>query len=196
MKSDRRKNYTVNDNVQRHPRDLLNAMVELDLDAHLVQYCGTMGILALYQPSARQSRRAVCAGGAIETQEGTVRSNAGNVLYRANPGSIYHMTKCLDPFALSVLCKERRIAITNLHQGMHAGARSEQAGRHVQLINRWVSTAALSDVLNHFLIQAAMGCEPHPRMAPADARLHPSIGGISVRCINLALKNPPNISVG
>ena len=42
MKSDRHKNYTVNNNVNA-THNLLNAMVETDLDAHLV-HLGTMGV--------------------------------------------------------------------------------------------------------------------------------------------------------
>ncbi|HXV29613.1 MAG TPA: NAD-dependent epimerase/dehydratase family protein, partial [Sinorhizobium sp.] len=42
MKSDRHKNYTVNNNVNA-THNLLNALVELDLDAHLV-HLGTMGV--------------------------------------------------------------------------------------------------------------------------------------------------------
>ena len=42
MKSDRHKNYTVNNNVNA-THNLLNALVELELDAHLV-HLGTMGV--------------------------------------------------------------------------------------------------------------------------------------------------------
>jgi UDP-sulfoquinovose synthase len=57
MKSDRHKNYTVNNNVNA-THNLLNAMVELGLDAHLV-HLGTMGVYG-YSTVGLRSRKAIC----------------------------------------------------------------------------------------------------------------------------------------
>ena len=178
MKSDRHKNYTVNNNVNA-THNLLNAMVELGLDAHLV-HLGTMGVYGYSTVGAAIPEGYLPVG--IETMDGeTVQQD---ILYPANPGSIYHMTKCLDQLIFQFYAKNDNLRITDLHQGIVWGTHTDQTRRHEQLVNRFDYDGDYGTVLNRFLIQAAIG---YP------LTVHGTGGHIqdSVRCIEIALGNPP-----
>ena len=184
MKSDRHKNYTVNNNVNA-THNLLNALVELQLDAHLV-HLGTMGVYGYstvgaaipegYLPVSIDT----IAGGAVSQE----------ILYPANPGSIYHMTKCLDQLLFQFYARNDALRITDLHQGIVWGTHTEQTRRHVQLINRFDYDGDYGTVLNRFLIQAAIGYPLTVHGTGGQTRAFIHIQD-SVRCIELALENPP-----
>ncbi|HEX5934352.1 MAG TPA: NAD-dependent epimerase/dehydratase family protein, partial [Pseudorhizobium sp.] len=131
MKSDRHKNYTVNNNVNA-THNLLNAMVELDLDAHLV-HLGTMGVYGYSTVGAAIPEGYLPVG--IETMDG--RTVSQEILYPGNPGSIYHMTKCLDQQLFAFYAKNDGLRITDLHQGIVWGTHTQQTRRHAQLVNRF-----------------------------------------------------------
>ncbi len=184
MKSDRHKNYTVNNNVNAS-HNLLNAMVETDCDAHLV-HLGTMGVYGYSTVGAAIPEGYLPVG--IETMEGeTVQQD---ILYPANPGSIYHMTKCLDQLLFQFYAKNDGVRITDLHQGIVWGTHTDQTRRHEQLINRFDYDGDYGTVLNRFLIQAAIGYPLTVHGTGGQTRAFIHIQD-SVRCIELALKNPP-----
>src|SRR5690606_40798450 len=131
MKSDRHKNYTVSNNVNA-THNVLNALVELELDAHLV-HLGTMGVYGYSTVGATIPEGYLPVG--VETADGhTVRQE---ILYPSNPGSIYHMTKCLDQQLFAFYARNDELRITDLHQGIVWGTHTQQTRRHVQLINRF-----------------------------------------------------------
>ena len=184
MKTDRHKNYTVNNNVNA-THNLLNAMVEIDLDAHLV-HLGTMGVYGYSTVGAAIPEGYLPVG--IETMEGeTVQQD---ILYPANPGSIYHMTKCLDQLLFQFYAKNDGLRITDLHQGIVWGTHTDQTKRHPQLINRFDYDGDYGTVLNRFLIQAAIGhpLTVHGTGGQTRAFIHIQD---SVRCIELALGDAP-----
>lgn len=184
MKSDRHKNYTVNNNVNAS-HNLLNAMVETDCDAHLV-HLGTMGVYGYSTVGAAIPEGYLPVG--IETMDGeTVQQE---ILYPANPGSIYHMTKCLDQLLFQFYAKNDGVRITDLHQGIVWGTHTDQTRRHEQLINRFDYDGDYGTVLNRFLIQAAIGYPLTVHGTGGQTRAFIHIQD-SVRCIELALKNPP-----
>ncbi|MGN6551016.1 MAG: NAD-dependent epimerase/dehydratase family protein [Pararhizobium sp.] len=184
MKSDRHKNYTVNNNVNAS-HNLLNAMVELDLDAHLV-HLGTMGVYGYSTVGAAIPEGYLPVG--VEALSGETVSQ--EILYPANPGSIYHMTKCLDQLVFQFYAKNDGVRITDLHQGIVWGTHTDETRRHTQLINRFDYDGDYGTVLNRFLIQAAIGypLTVHGTGGQTRAFIHLQD---SVRCIELALKNPP-----
>lgn len=184
MKSDQHKNYTVTNNVSA-THHLLNAMVELDLDAHLV-HLGTMGVYGYSNvgaaiPEGYLSVDVETLSGATATQE---------ILYPANPGSIYHMTKCLDQLLFQFYAKNDGLRITDLHQGIVWGTHTEQTRKHKQLINRFDYDGDYGTVLNRFLIQAAIDYPLTVHGTGGQTRAFIHIQD-SVRCIELALNNPP-----
>jgi UDP-sulfoquinovose synthase len=184
MKSDRHKNYTVNNNVNA-THHLLNAIVELDLDAHLV-HLGTMGVYGYSTVGAAIPEGYLPVG--IETMSGETVTQ--DILYPANPGSIYHMTKCLDQLLFQFYAKNDGLRITDLHQGIVWGTNTEQTRRHVQLINRFDYDGDYGTVLNRFLIQAAIDYPLTVHGTGGQTRAFIHIQD-SVRCVELALKNPP-----
>jgi UDP-sulfoquinovose synthase len=184
MKSDRHKNYTVNNNVNA-THHLLNAMVELDLDAHLI-HLGTMGVYGYSTVGAAIPEGYLPVG--IETMEGATVFQ--EILYPSNPGSIYHMTKCLDQLLFQFYAKNDGLRITDLHQGIVWGTHTEQTRRHEQLINRFDYDGDYGTVLNRFLIQAAIDYPLTVHGTGGQTRAFIHIQD-SVRCIELALNNPP-----
>ena len=184
MKSDRHKNYTVNNNVNA-THNLLNAMVELDLDAHLV-HLGTMGVYGYSTVGAAIPEGYLPVG--IETMDG--RTVSQEILYPSNPGSIYHMTKCLDQQLFAFYAKNDGLRITDLHQGIVWGTHTEQTRRHPQLVNRFDYDGDYGTVLNRFLIQAAIGYPLTVHGTGGQTRAFIHIQD-SVRCIEIALKNAP-----
>lgn len=184
MKSDRHKNYTVNNNVAA-THNLLNALVEVDLDAHLV-HLGTMGVYGYSSVGAAIPEGYLPVG--IETLEGETASQ--EILYPANPGSIYHMTKCLDQLFFQFYARNDGLRITDLHQGVVWGTHTEQTMRHPQLVNRFDYDGDYGTVLNRFLIQAAIGYPLTVHGTGGQTRAFIHIRD-SVRCIELALDTPP-----
>jgi len=184
MKSDRHKNYTVNNNVNA-THNLLNAMVEIGLDAHLV-HLGTMGVYGYSTIGAAIPEGYLPVG--IETMTGeTVKQD---ILYPTNPGSIYHMTKTLDQLIFQFYAKNDGVRITDLHQGIVWGTNTDQTRRHDQLVNRFDYDGDYGTVLNRFLIQAAIGYPLTVHGVGGQTRAFIHIQD-SVRCIELALKNAP-----
>lgn len=184
MKTDRHKNYTVNNNVNG-THNLLSAMVEVGLDAHLV-HLGTMGVYGYSTVGAAIPEGYLPVG--IETMDGEVKQQ--DILYPANPGSIYHMTKCLDQLLFQFYAKNDQLRITDLHQGIVWGTHTEQTRKHPQLINRFDYDGDYGTVLNRFLIQAAIDFPLTVHGTGGQTRAFIHIQD-SVRCIELALNEAP-----
>ncbi len=184
MKSDRHKNYTVNNNVNA-THNLLNALVETDIDAHLL-HMGTMGVYGYSTVGAAIPEGYLNVD--IELDDGNKASQ--EILYPANPGSIYHMTKCLDQLLFQFYAKNDGLRITDLHQGIVWGTHTDQTRRHEQLINRFDYDGDYGTVLNRFLIQAAIGYPLTVHGTGGQTRAFIHIQD-SVRCLEIALNNPP-----
>ena len=184
MKSGRCKSYTVSNNVNAS-HNVLNAMVELDLDAHLV-HLGTMGVYG-YTTSAFPIPEGYVSVN-VDTPSGeTVRRE---ILYPADPDSIYHMTKCLDQILFQFYAKNDGLRITDLHQGVVWGTHTRETRAHPKLINRFDYDGDYGTVLNRFLIQAAIGYPLSVYGTGGQTRAFIHIQD-SVRCIELALLNAP-----
>ena len=184
MISDRHKNYTVNNNVNA-THNVLNALVETELDAHLV-HLGTMGVYGYSTVGAAIPEGYLPVQ--IETMDGG--SAQQEILYPANPGSIYHMTKCLDQLLFQFYAKNDNVRITDLHQGIVWGTHTKQTRLHEQLINRFDYDGDYGTVLNRFLIQGAINYPLTVHGTGGQTRAFIHIQD-SVRCIELALNDAP-----
>ncbi len=184
MKSDRHKNYTVNNNVNA-THNVLNALVEIGLDAHVV-HMGTMGVYGYSTIGATIPEGYLSVDVALDDGEKVEQE----ILYPANPGSIYHMTKCLDQLMFQYYAKNDEVRVTDLHQGIVWGTHTQETRMHEQLINRFDYDGDYGTVLNRFLIQAAIGYPMTVHGTGGQTRAFIHIQD-SVRCIELALKNPP-----
>ena len=183
MKTDRHKVYTVNNNVNA-THNLLAAMVETGLDAHLV-HLGTMGVYGY------SSVGAPIPEGYLDVEIDTPAGKKGQqILYPTRPGSVYHMTKSLDQILFQFYAQNDGLRITDLHQGIVWGTHTDQTRRHDQLINRFDYDGDYGTVLNRFLIQAAIGYPLTVHGTGGQTRAFIHIQD-SVRCIEIALNNPP-----
>ncbi len=185
MKSDRHKAYTVNNNVNA-THNLLNAIVELESDVHVV-HLGTMGVYGYSDigatiPEGYLPVQIANDDGSLHTQE---------ILYPTNPGSVYHMTKCLDQLMLAFYAKNDQLRLTDLHQGIVWGTQTAETKRHPSLINRFDYDGDYGTVLNRFLIQAAINYPLTVHGTGGQTRAFIHIQD-SVRCIELAVSNPPD----
>ncbi|MHA3915964.1 NAD-dependent epimerase/dehydratase family protein [Halovulum sp. GXIMD14793] len=184
MKSDRHKVYTVNNNVSA-THNVLSAMVETGIDAHLV-HLGTMGVYGYSTVGAAIPEGYLPVK--INTMDGGEAEQ--EILYPTRPGSVYHMTKSLDQILFQFYAQNDGLRITDLHQGIVWGTHTDQTRRHEQLINRFDYDGDYGTVLNRFLIQAAIGYPLTVHGTGGQTRAFIHIQD-SVRCIELALNDAP-----
>lgn len=184
MKTDRHKVYTVDNNVSA-THNLLAALVETGIDAHLV-HLGTMGVYGYSSVGAAIPEGYLDIE--IENLEG--EKKALEILYPTRPGSVYHMTKSLDQILFQFYAQNDGLRITDLHQGIVWGTHTDQTRRHEQLINRFDYDGDYGTVLNRFLIQAAIGYPLTVHGTGGQTRAFIHIQD-SVRCIDLALSDAP-----
>ncbi|MFC7705614.1 NAD-dependent epimerase/dehydratase family protein [Plastorhodobacter daqingensis] len=184
MRGPGQKRYTVDNNVNG-THNLLVALVELDLDAHLV-HLGTMGVYGY-------------DGDGLEIPEGyldvTVRNDEGatfarSILYPTAPGSVYHMTKSLDQILFQFYARNDGLRITDLHQGIVWGTQTRETRLDDALINRFDYDGDFGTVLNRFLVQGVNG---HPLTVHGTGGQTRAFINIedTVRCIELAVQSPP-----
>ena len=184
MKSSRHKRYTVDNNLNA-THNVLAAIVESGVDTHLA-HLGTMGVYGygtagMKIPEGYLPIEVVTEDGERVQQE---------VLYPANPGSIYHMTKTQDQLFFAYYAKNDEVRITDLHQGIVWGTNTPQTLRDERLINRFDYDGDYGTVLNRFLMQAAVGYPLTVHGTGGQTRAFIHIRD-TVRCIQLALENPP-----
>lgn len=184
MKSSWHKRYTVNNNLNA-TNNLLAAIVESGLDIHVV-HLGTMGVYG-YGTAGMQIPEGYLKV-KIDHEEGGQIEN--EILYPANPGSIYHMTKTQDQLLFAYYNKNDKLRVTDLHQGIVWGTQTEETQLDERLINRFDYDGDYGTVLNRFLMQAAVGFPLTVHGTGGQTRAFIHIQD-TVRCVRLALQNPP-----
>lgn len=185
MKSSYHKRYTVNNNLNA-TNNLLAAIVESGMDIHVL-HLGTMGVYGygtagMMIPEGYLSVK-------VEGQNGELVDN--EILYPANPGSIYHLTKTQDQLLFFYYNKNDRVRITDLHQGIVWGTQTADTKLDDRLINRFDYDGDYGTVLNRFLMQAAIGYPLTVHGTGGQTRAFIHIQD-TVRCVQLALENAPD----
>lgn len=183
MKSPYHKRYTVDNNLNA-TNNILCAIVESGLDVHVI-HLGTMGVYGY-------------GTAGLEIPEGYLnvfvqvdgKQKQMEILYPANPGSIYHLTKTQDALFFYYYNKNDFVRITDLHQGVVWGTNTPETMMDEALINRFDYDGDYGTVLNRFLIQAAIG---HPLTVHGTGGQTRAFIHIrdTVNCIKLAIENPP-----
>ncbi len=184
MKTPKHKRYTVNNNLNA-THNLLCAIVASELDIHLV-HLGTMGVYGygtagMKIPEGYLDVEVVTDSGDRIQQE---------ILYPANPGSIYHMTKTQDQLFFYYYNKNDGVRVTDLHQGIVWGTNTPETLLDERLINRFDYDGDYGTVLNRFLMQAAIGYPLTVHGTGGQTRAFIHIKD-TVRCVQLAIENPP-----
>ncbi|MEQ8936187.1 MAG: NAD-dependent epimerase/dehydratase family protein [Amphiplicatus sp.] len=184
MKSSYHKRYTVSNNLNA-TNNILAAIVEAGVDSHLV-HLGTMGVYGYGTAGLKIPEGYLPVK--IETEDG--REIRQEILYPANPGSIYHMTKTQDQLLFAFYNKNDGLKITDLHQGIVWGTQTEETRQDERLINRFDYDGDYGTVLNRFLMQAAVGYPLSVHGTGGQTRAFIHIQD-TVKCIQLAIENPP-----
>ncbi len=183
MKSARHKRYTVDNNLNA-TNDVLAAIVETGVDAHLV-HLGTMGVYGYGTAGMKIPEGYLKVK--VDTSEGLKEQE---ILYPANPGSIYHMTKTQDQLFFHFYNKNDRVKITDLHQGIVWGTQTDETRMDPRLMNRFDYDGDYGTVLNRFLMQAAVNYPLTVHGPGGQTRAFIHIRD-TVRCVQLAVENPP-----
>ncbi len=132
----------------------------------------------------------------IDIEEGyiTIEHNGrkDTLPYPKQPGSFYHLSKVHDSHNIQFACKIWGLRATDLNQGVVYGVLTEETGMDEVLINRLDYDGVFGTALNRFCIQAAIG---HPLTVYGTGGQTRSFLDIrdTVRCIELAIKNPAEI---
>jgi UDP-sulfoquinovose synthase len=183
MKSSRHKRYTVDNNLNA-TNDILAAIVETRLDIHLA-HLGTMGVYGYGAAGMTIPEGYLTVK--VETPEGWAERE---ILYPANPGSIYHLTKTQDALLFQFYAKNDHVRITDLHQGIVWGTQTPETRLDPRLVNRFDYDGDYGTVLNRFLMQAAVGYPLTVHGPGGQTRAFINIQD-TVRCVELALAHPP-----
>lgn len=184
MKSSFHKRYTVSNNLNA-TNNVLAAVVESGLDVHVV-HLGTMGVYGYGTAGMKIPEGYLQVK--VDTPSGeTVHQE---ILYPANPGSIYHMTKTQDQLMFAFYVKNDKLRVTDLHQGIVWGTQTEETQLDERLINRFDYDGDYGTVLNRFLMQAALDYPLTVHGTGGQSRAFINIQD-TVRCIELAVLNPP-----
>jgi len=184
MKSSAHKRYTVDNNLNA-THNVLAAIVESGVDVHLA-HLGTMGVYG-YGTAGMKIPEGYLP---IEVTTDDGEKVQQEILYPANPGSIYHMTKTQDQLFFAYYAKNDQVRITDLHQGIVWGTHTPETDLDERLINRFDYDGDYGTVLNRFLMQAAVGYPLTVHGTGGQTRAFIHIRD-TVRCIQLALENPP-----
>lgn len=185
MKSSFHKRYTVNNNINA-THNILCAIVESGLDIHLV-HLGTTGVYGY-----GTAGMAIPEGYLTVKVDTDVGEKELEILYPANPGSVYHMTKTMDALAFLYYNRNDEVRITDLHQGIVWGTMTDETALDEKLVNRFDYDGDYGTVLNRFLMQAAIGhpLTVHGTGGQTRAFIHMKD---SVNCVKLAIENPPEL---
>jgi UDP-sulfoquinovose synthase len=184
MKSSWHKRYTVNNNLNA-TNNLLAAIVESGVDVDVV-HLGTMGVYGYGAAGMRIPEGYLRVIVPVEDGPDVEQE----ILFPANPGSIYHMTKTQDQLLFAYYNKNDGVRVTDLHQGIVWGTQTAETRLDERLINRFDYDGDYGTVLNRFLMQAAVGYPLTVHGTGGQTRAFIHIQD-TVRCIQLAIEHPP-----
>ncbi|TLF77343.1 NAD-dependent epimerase/dehydratase family protein [Nocardia cyriacigeorgica] len=182
MKSPAHKRYTVDNNLNA-THNVLAAMVQVGLDAHLV-HLGTMGVYGYESVPVDLPEGYLTVS--YPDREGVQHSR--DILYPTQPGSIYHLTKSLDQLLFQFYARNDGMRITDLHQGIVWGTQTDETVLDPRLINRFDYDGDFGTVLNRFLVEAAIGYPLTVHGTGGQTRAFINIRD-TVRCIRLAAES-------
>lgn len=179
MIGDEKRRFTVNNNVTG-THNVCSSIVSVNKNIHLV-HLGTMGVYGYSKDFGPIPE------GYLDITIKSSEKNT-NILYPANPGSIYHMTKCLDQLIFQFYNKNWGLKITDLHQGIVWGFNSEETKLSPALNNRFDYDGVWGTVLNRFISQAANDTPLTIYGTGGQTRAFININD-TVECIRLAIEN-------
>jgi len=183
MKSNKCKRYTVENNIQA-THNILTAISSVNKKIHII-HLGSTGVYGYGNsiipiPEGYLNIDLTHKGKKYQTE----------IVHPYYPGSIYHMTKCMDNVMFHFFVKNDKLRITELHQGVVWGTNTKECKIDERLINRFDYDGDYGTVLNRFLIQAAVGQPLTVYGTGGQTRAFIHIQN-TVQCIEIAIENPP-----
>ena len=179
MIGDIERRYTVDNNVSG-THNICSAIVEVDPSIHLI-HLGTMGVYGYSKIFGSIPE------GYLDIEIKSTGLDT-DILYPANPGSVYHLTKCLDQLVFQFYNKKWGLKITDLHQGIVWGVETEHTKLAPELVNRFDYDGVYGTVLNRFISQAANGLPLTVYGTGGQSRAFIHISD-TARCVELAIEN-------
>ncbi|EED35483.1 UDP-sulfoquinovose synthase [Luminiphilus syltensis NOR5-1B] len=179
MIGDEQRRYTVDNNVTG-THNICSAIVNANRDIHLV-HLGTMGVYGYTKAFGPIPE------GYLDVTINSTGSDA-SILYPANPGSVYHMTKCLDQLLFQFYNKNWGLRVTDLHQGIVWGVDTVETKLDASLVNRFDYDGVYGTVLNRFISQAANGVPLTIYGTGGQTRAFININD-TAECVKLAIEN-------
>lgn len=183
MKNSSTRRYTVFNNIGA-THNLLNVILSMPKAIHLV-HIGSTGVYGY------DSNNHVIGEGTMCIMD----SGGKEIVIRhpTDPGSVYHMTKCMDAEMFYFYNKNYGLPITDLHQGIVWGTNTAETLAHPAVINRFDYDGDYGTVLNRFLMQAAV---EHPLTVYGTGMQTRGFIHIwdTVKCVRLAVEQPPDVN--
>jgi UDP-sulfoquinovose synthase len=159
--------------------NVLYAIKEFAPECHLVKL-GTMGEYGT--PN-------------IDIEEGFIdvshNGRTDRLPFPKQPGSFYHLTKVHDSHNIMFCCRVWGLRATDLNQGVVYGAGIRETQLDPRLATRFDYDQIYGTVLNRFCVQAAVGSPITVYGRGGQTRGYINIRD-TVRCIDIALTNPPD----
>jgi UDP-sulfoquinovose synthase len=185
MKNEKTRLYTVDNNLNA-THSILNAIVEINKDIHLV-HLGTMGV---YGYGVIENLTIPEGYIKVRMEDDNKIEKEVEILYPAYPGSVYHLTKTQDALLFQFYAINYKLKITDLHQGIIWGVLTKETALDKKLINRFDYDSDYGTVLNRFIIQTSLGYPLTIYGTGGQTRAFIHIEN-SMNCIEIALNNPP-----
>ena len=106
------------------------------------------------------------------------------------PSSMYHLSKVHDSFNIIFACKVWGLSSTDIMQGVVYGTRTSEIERGPELATRFDIDGVFGTAINRFCAQAVIGHPLTPYGSGGQRRGFIALRD-SLRCMVIALKNPP-----
>ena len=170
--------FTQINNVQG-TLNILYAMKDLCPDAHLVKL-GTMGEYGTPNVPIPE--------GFFEIE---YRGRKDTLPFPRQPGSYYHLSKVHDTHNIMLACKIWGLKSTDLMQGVVYGTWTDETQADERLVTRFDFDGVFGTVVNRFCVQADIGYPLTVYGTGGQTRGYINLRD-SIRCMQLAIENPPD----
>lgn len=133
----------------------------------------------------------------IDIEEGYLNINykgrRDKILYPFKPHSFYHLSKSADSLNLEFACRVWGLKVTDLNQGVVYGTDTNETTKSHELRTSFHYDHIFGTVINRFILKASIGIPLTIYGEGSQKRTFLNIND-SLKCIELAIKNPPKIS--
>ena len=140
MLGDDERRYTVDNNISG-THNICSALVDHAPSCHLI-HLGTMGVYGYSKDFGSIPE------GYLDIKIKSTEKDV-DILYPANPGSIYHMTKCLDQLIFQFYAKNWNLRVMTTPR-YSLGVNTDQTKKDPVLVNRFDYDGIYGTVLNRF----------------------------------------------